>query len=414
MALHALDEQLLAAPRWRPPCAPPAAAFGSAGATEAALPAAPWPYPRAAVFADHTYLPPGLVPAAEGLQLLAAQGVDLLLARAHNARRAAARTANRSEDKDEDEDEDEDEDGNLSANPAHDFDEGVATQRLAEVVLGLRRAFAALGAALEAAAGPRSATAAASRSGSPPPETECSRQGAADLRGVLLPLALELGALAGSPRLGRAPGAALARSLQPQHLAHEPWQRVLPALTRRALAAAAAPAPGAAPGASCLTLIDAPLAAALLAAASDRGSRSDAAAWDAEVRRWLLADAPALLLAAHALQPGPARGLSGELAARSVGEHRRRAGGVGAGRLPGRATRDGGRAGGAAGLVARVATPGFEQGSPRGLCDPPGALGGRPGGVKRWNRLRIFIVQNCTLKASHSGWQNLDPAERVF
>jgi hypothetical protein len=294
MALHALDEQLLAAPRWRPPCAPPAAAFGSAGATEAALPAAPWPYPRAAVFADHTYLPPGLVPAAEGLQLLAAQGVDLLLARAHNARRAAARTANRSEDKDEDEDEDEDEDGNLSANPAHDFDEGVATQRLAEVVLGLRRAFAALGAALEAAAGPRSATAAASRSGSPPPETECSRQGAADLRGVLLPLALELGALAGSPRLGRAPGAALARSLQPQHLAHEPWQRVLPALTRRALAAAAAPAPGAAPGASCLTLIDAPLAAALLYAASDRGSRSDAAAWDAEVRRWLLADAPAL------------------------------------------------------------------------------------------------------------------------
>lgn len=290
MALHAVDEQLLAAPHWRPPCAPPTATVGTRSPNAAAQ-AVPWPYPRATVFANHTYFAQGFVPSAEALQLLAAQVVDLLLARAHNVSRAEAK----------DEDDDDDDDDEL-ANPAHDLDESETTQRLAGVLVGLRRTFAAFTKDLEAA-GEKSIEASSRPSGSSYKE--------ADLREELLRLALELGVLAGLPQMGRAPGAALARALQPQHLPHEPWKRAMPALTAHALTVAPPLAASGAVAAAPFALVDSSLAAALVAADSAMSQKdcdSDAvvAEWDALVRRWVVAEAPGLLVAAHALKPGKA------------------------------------------------------------------------------------------------------------
>jgi len=297
MALHALDEQLLAAPRWRPPCAPPTATAPQSAESSANAVAltAPWPYPRAAVFADHQYLASGFVPSAEALQLLAAQVVDLLLARAHNARRAQAK-------EEDDDDDDYDDDDDELANPAHDLDESVITQRLAGVLVGLRSTFATLSKDLEAA-GEKNVSADAQN-----PKHGSTKSKEVDLREELMRLALELGVLAGLPQMGRAPGAALARALQPQHLPHEPWKRAMPALTAHALSAAP-PLAAASGGVVPLALVDSALAAVLVAAGRDgqNGNGSDAVAeWDARVRRWVVAEAPALLVAAHALKPGKA------------------------------------------------------------------------------------------------------------
>jgi hypothetical protein len=188
------------------------------------------------------------------------------------------------------------------ANPAHDLDESVITQRLAGVLVGLRSTFATLSKDLEAA-GEKNVSADAQN-----PKHGSTKSKEVDLREELMRLALELGVLAGLPQMGRAPGAALARALQPQHLPHEPWKRAMPALTAHALSAAP-PLAAASGGVVPLALVDSALAAVLVAAGRDgqNGNGSDAVAeWDARVRRWVVAEAPALLVAAHALKPGKA------------------------------------------------------------------------------------------------------------